>query len=206
MSKQVTLALIVARPGPLRNSLQALMTTMPQIEVLAETSDPSALLRMGAGMQPDVVLVDADLPKEQVWPALQHINEKWCQCRSIVLVGDSLQQQEAQAAGANVALINGIEPPRELFEVDRHRVIGLTLEHDRLVAYRRRRQLDLGVSAPTDCSDPKVILQDLEYSRQVFRTGRFATVDVTSKPIEESANEVVALVVRNAGRAHQEAD
>jgi regulator of PEP synthase PpsR (kinase-PPPase family) len=100
---------------------------------------------------------------------------------------------------ANVALINGIEPPRELFEVDRHRVIGLILEPDRLVAYRRRRQQDLGVSPPTDYSDPRVILQDLEYSRQVFRAGRFATVDVTSKPIEEIANEVVALVARNAG-------
>jgi DNA-binding NarL/FixJ family response regulator len=83
------------------------MTTMPQIEVLAETSDPSALLRMGAEMQPDIVLVDADLPKEQIWPALQHIKKEWCQCRSIVLVEDSQQQQEAQAAGANVALIKG---------------------------------------------------------------------------------------------------
>mgnify|MGYP001819001229 FL=1 len=104
---------------------------------------------------------------------------------------------------ANVALISGIEPPQELFEVDRHRVIGLTLEPDRLVAYRRRRQQDLGVSAPTDYSDPKVILQDLEYSRQVFRSGRFACVDVTSKPIEESANEVVALVAGNTGGTHK---
>ena len=86
MPKQVTLALIVARPGPLRNSLQALMTTIPQIEILAETSDPSALLRMGAKIQPDVVLLDASLPEEQVWPALRHIKEEWCHTRSIVLV------------------------------------------------------------------------------------------------------------------------
>jgi DNA-binding NarL/FixJ family response regulator len=107
MPKHVTLALIVASPGPLRNSLQALMTTMPQIEVLAETSDPSALLRMGAEMEPDVVLLDASLPEEGVWPALQHIGEQWCQCRSIVLVEDSQQQQEARAAGADVALLKG---------------------------------------------------------------------------------------------------
>jgi DNA-binding NarL/FixJ family response regulator len=107
MPKQVTLALIVARPGPLRNSLQALLTTMPEIEVLAETSDPAALLRMGAGIQPDVVLLDASLPEEQVWPALRQIKEEWSQTRSIVLVEDSQLQQEAQAAGANVALIKG---------------------------------------------------------------------------------------------------
>lgn len=106
---------------------------------------------------------------------------------------------------ANVALINGIEPPRELFETDRNRVVGLLLEPDQLVTARRRRQQNLGASAPTGYSDPKVILQDLEHSRKVFRTGRFACVDVTSKPIEESANEVIALVARNAGRVHQEA-
>lgn len=113
MPQQVTLALIVARPGPLRNSLQALMTTMPQIEVLAETSDPAALLRMGAGMQPDVVLLDADLPEEQVWAALRQIREEWSQTRSIVLTEDSQQQQAAQAAGADVALLKG-HPAAEL--------------------------------------------------------------------------------------------
>jgi DNA-binding NarL/FixJ family response regulator len=107
MPRQVTLALIVARPGPLRNSLQALMTTMPQIEVLAETSDPSALLRMGAEIQPDIVLLDADLPEDQVWATLRQIKEGWCQTRSIVLVEDSQQQQRAQAAGADAALIKG---------------------------------------------------------------------------------------------------
>ncbi len=107
MPKQVTLALIVARPGPLRNSLQALMTTMPQIEILAETSDPSALLRMGAGIQPDLVLLDADLPEDQVCAALVQIKEEWSQTRTIVLVKDAQQQQEIQAAGADVVLLKG---------------------------------------------------------------------------------------------------
>ena len=107
MSGQVTLALIVARPSPLRNSLQSLMTTIPQIEILAETSDPSALLRMGAGIQPDVVLLDASLPQEQVWAALRQIKEEWCHTRTIVLVEDSQQQQEIEAAGADVALLKG---------------------------------------------------------------------------------------------------
>ena len=107
MSKRVTLALVVARPGPLRNSLLALMTTMPQIEILAETSDPSALLRMGTEIQPHVVLLDADLPEEQVCAALRQINKEWSQTRSIVLVKDSQQQQTVQAAGADVALLKG---------------------------------------------------------------------------------------------------
>jgi DNA-binding NarL/FixJ family response regulator len=83
------------------------MTTLPQIEILAETSDPSALLRMGAEIQPHVLLLDANLAEEQVWPALRQIKEEWSQTRSIVLVEDSQQQQKAQAAGADVVLIKG---------------------------------------------------------------------------------------------------
>lgn len=107
MPKQVTLAVIVARPGPLRSSLRALMTTVPRIEILAETADPSALLRMGAEMRPNVVLLDASLPEEQVRAALRQIRAEWSQTRSIILVEDSHQQRKVRAAGADVALIKG---------------------------------------------------------------------------------------------------
>ena len=73
------------------------------------------------------------------------------------------------------------------------------LEPERLVSYRRQRQPQLGATASTTYSDPKEIFQDLEHARGVFRRGRFSTIDVTNKPIEESANEVVALVSRHIG-------
>ena len=107
MPEQVTLALIVAKPGPLRNSLQALMTTMPQIEIVAEANDPSALLRMGGRIQPDIVLLDASLPENEHWAALRQIQETWSQARTIVLVESSEQQLQAEQAGANVALLQG---------------------------------------------------------------------------------------------------
>lgn len=100
---------------------------------------------------------------------------------------------------ANVPLVKGVEPPPELFDVPRGRVIGLTLEPERLVSFRRNRQGSLGAGAPQAYSDPREVLQDIEHARAVFRKGRFATVDVTSKPIEESANEVVAAVARFGG-------
>jgi len=107
VTKQVSLALIVARPGPLRNSLQALMTNMPQIEIVAEADAPSALLRMGDTIQPDIVLIDASLPEQEVWAALQQIQSEWSQTHTIVLVEDSKQQQRAMEAGADVALLKG---------------------------------------------------------------------------------------------------
>jgi hypothetical protein len=104
---------------------------------------------------------------------------------------------------ANVPLVTDMDPPDELFQIDRRRVVGLTLEPERLVTYRRQRQPQLGATASTAYSDPKEIFRDLEHAREVFRRGRFSTVDVTNKPIEESANEVVALVSRNVDHASQ---
>ena len=124
MPEKVTLALIVAKPGPLRNSLQALLTTMPQIEIVAEANDSLALLRMGDRIQPDIVLLDASLPQHEVWAALKQIQEEWSQTRIIVLADDSRQQKQATEAGANVALLKGFPAAKlativEMFLQDR---------------------------------------------------------------------------------------
>ena len=95
---------------------------------------------------------------------------------------------------ANVPLINGVEPPNELFEIDRRRVVGLTLDPERLVAYRRTREKGMGSGPLISYSDLKLVARDLDFARQIFRRGRFASIDVSMKPIEESANEVVSWV------------
>jgi regulator of PEP synthase PpsR (kinase-PPPase family) len=95
---------------------------------------------------------------------------------------------------ANVPLIEGVEPPDELFEIDRRRVVGLTLDPDRLAVYRRTREKGLGSGPSISYSDPRRILRDLEFARRIVRRGRFASIDVSKKPIEESADEVVAWV------------
>jgi DNA-binding NarL/FixJ family response regulator len=108
----VTLSLIVAQPGPLRDSLQALLTTMPQIEIVAEANEPSALLRLSDRIQPDIVLLDASVSENDVWAALAQIRERWPQVRVIVLVESSLQQEQAEEAGADVALLKGFPAAR----------------------------------------------------------------------------------------------
>ena len=107
MRNPVTLALIVAKPGPLRDSLQALISTMPQIEVVAEASDPSALLPMSDRIRPDIVLVDASQSENEAWGALRDIHGRWPQARTIILVENSQQQRQALDVGADVALLKG---------------------------------------------------------------------------------------------------
>jgi len=107
MAEHPTLVHIVVRPGPLHNSLLALMSSLPQIEIVAEGKDMSTLLRMGTQMQPDLVLLETDLPGDGVQEALGQIKDEWSNTRTIVLVDNDAQQREAQKAGADVVLYKG---------------------------------------------------------------------------------------------------
>jgi regulator of PEP synthase PpsR (kinase-PPPase family) len=100
---------------------------------------------------------------------------------------------------ANVPLVKGLEAPRELFEVEAGKVVGLMIEPGPLVERRRRRQQHLGGAGLGAYAAPREVFEELEQAREVFQRGRFAVIDATLKPIEESASEVVAVVARRTG-------
>ena len=95
---------------------------------------------------------------------------------------------------ANIPLVKNVEPPQELFEVDRRRVVGLDIEPQQLLIYRQIRQKSLGVTGIY--TDLAVIYEELETARRLFQRSGFAIVDITDKPIEESADEVLTQVNR----------
>jgi len=97
---------------------------------------------------------------------------------------------------ANVPLIPDIPPPPELFQVDPRRVVGLTIQPAQLVAHRRWRQRRMGMAAASTYSNPAELYAELEAAEQMIRHSGFHVVDVTDKPMEESAEEVIALVTR----------
>jgi hypothetical protein len=97
---------------------------------------------------------------------------------------------------ANVPLVRELPPPPELFELDRRRVIGLSIEPGQLLAHRQQRQRRLGALGPSAYSDPEAIYEESEAARLVFARGRFSVIDVTDKPIETTADEVVERVTR----------
>jgi regulator of PEP synthase PpsR (kinase-PPPase family) len=97
---------------------------------------------------------------------------------------------------ANVPLLTDVPPPPELFQLDRRRVVGLTIDPGQLVAHRQQRQRRLGTPGDSAYTDPFKLYEEVEATRQLYRQKGFAVVDVTDKPIEESADEVIALVTR----------
>jgi hypothetical protein len=97
---------------------------------------------------------------------------------------------------ANVPLVKDIAPPRQLFEIDRRRVVGLTIDGDVLGHHRRWRNQAFNGTAGSTYTNPDDLDEELVWSRRIFRQGGFAIVNVTNKPIEETADQVIALISR----------
>jgi hypothetical protein len=107
---------------------------------------------------------------------------------------------------ANIPLVKNIKLPKELFEIDRRRVIGLTVDPEQIVARRRWRQRRMGVPLGDTYTELESLSDEISDSRRVFRRHGFAIVDLTDKPIEESADEVISLVTRWFKHASDEED
>lgn len=92
---------------------------------------------------------------------------------------------------ANVPITPPVPVHPELFKLDHHKVVGLTIEAGQLLYFRRKRQARLGVSGRSDYVDPQKVLAELETAREAFERGGFHIIDVTDKPIESSADEIL---------------
>jgi hypothetical protein len=97
---------------------------------------------------------------------------------------------------ANVPLVLELPPPPELFNLERGRVIGLYVEPGQLLFHRQKRQRRLGAPGPAAYTDPARIYEEVEAAQQVFKRGGFSVIDVTDKPVEISAEEVIELITR----------
>jgi regulator of PEP synthase PpsR (kinase-PPPase family) len=92
---------------------------------------------------------------------------------------------------ANFPIVPEISIPPELYQLISSRVIGLKIDLDRLLTFRRRRVGQLGIQAQSAYTDPARIEEELELAQSVFKKGGFFTIDVTDKSVEFSADEII---------------
>jgi hypothetical protein len=96
-----------------------------------------------------------------------------------------------------------VAAPRALFSLHRQRVIGLSMEPGQLLFYRRQRQSRLGARGLGAYTDPARVYEEVEAARNLCRRHGFTVLDVTDKPIEATADQIVELITRRFGsRAH----
>lgn len=100
---------------------------------------------------------------------------------------------------ANVPLVPGITPPEELFHVDRWRIIGLTMDADRLQIIRNQRVRGMGGFGNRDgYADLATIYDELDEVGQTMRELRCPVVNTTGVALEENASRIVDLVASRA--------
>lgn len=100
---------------------------------------------------------------------------------------------------ANVPIVPGLDLPDAFFKLDRQRVIGLTIEAGQLALLRQQRQRHLGVSELSEYTSPQKVFEEVEYAMDFFKRQGISTVDVTDKPIESSAEEIIRIITRRFG-------
>ncbi|MCF8045766.1 MAG: kinase/pyrophosphorylase [Desulfarculaceae bacterium] len=97
---------------------------------------------------------------------------------------------------ANVPYVPSIPMPDTLSGIDKRRIIGLDINADQLMAHRKMRQQDLGTSDFYSYSSKEGIKNEIAEVRRYFVTNGFSMIDVSNKPIESSAEEIIEMITR----------
>ncbi|MGB9339913.1 MAG: pyruvate, water dikinase regulatory protein [Polyangiales bacterium] len=101
---------------------------------------------------------------------------------------------------ANVPLVLGVDPPKELYQLPGVRVVGLTIDVDQLMYIRQQRLQQLGMPPDANYGLRDHVKAELEYAHGILRNNPdWMVVDVTNCAIEETATIILeALKTREA--------
>jgi len=108
----------------------------------------------------------------------------------------SMYLAHKQIKVANVPLVPEIQPPEELFRLDRTKVVGLTISPNQLYEIRKERLLSLGLHHQSAYASLERILEELEYAEGIMKKIGCPIFDVTNKAVEETAGKLLELIRR----------
>jgi hypothetical protein len=100
---------------------------------------------------------------------------------------------------ANVPLVKGIEPPDDLFRVDSAKIVGLTIDAQRLSEIREERIR--WMRGDRKYASLVEIYEELDYAGQVHRRLGCPVIEVSELSIEEIALRIVRLVEQRTAEA-----
>jgi regulator of PEP synthase PpsR (kinase-PPPase family) len=100
---------------------------------------------------------------------------------------------------ANVPLVKGVEPPKELFSIDRSKIVGLTIDAKRLSEIREERIR--WMRGDRKYASLVEIYEELDYAAQVHRRLGCPVIEVSELSIEEIAHRIIRSVEDRAAAA-----
>ena len=99
----------------------------------------------------------------------------------------------------NIPLVPEVGVPDELFEVDKKKIFGLTIDPLQLIEIRKRR-LDKfhRISSNIEYASDARILEEFEFSDRIMRRVGCKKIDVTQRAIEDTALIIIEAIGRNS--------
>ena len=94
---------------------------------------------------------------------------------------------------ANVPVVRGIDLPPELFETDPTKIVGLTIDAERLLDIRTARGRSMGAPRKR-YAELEVIYSELEEAAGLHRRLGCPVIDVSDLSVEETAMRIIRLV------------
>lgn len=107
---------------------------------------------------------------------------------------------------ANVPLVPEIPIPKEVFEINPKKIIGLTNTPEKLNIIRQERLKALGLSSNASYANLDRILQELDYSEKVMKRVGCPVIDVSNKAIEETAGIIMDIMKENGLKVYKDGD
>jgi regulator of PEP synthase PpsR (kinase-PPPase family) len=103
---------------------------------------------------------------------------------------------------ANVPVVKGIKPPPELFEIDQTKVVGLTIDPNRLAEIRRARVRAMGAPGRNrQYAELAEIYEELEQAGKLHRRLGCPVIDISELSIEETAHRILRVVEERRNEA-----
>ena len=102
--------LIVDDSPQVRQELRTLLTLAGDIEIVGEAADGLEAIRLVEALQPEVVLMDLEMPVMDGYEAARQIKSRWPACRVVALTvhGYEAARQKASQSGVDVFLVKGV--------------------------------------------------------------------------------------------------
>jgi len=102
--------LIVDDSPQVRQELRTLLTLAGDIEIVGEAADGLEAIRLAEALQPEVILMDLEMPVMDGYEAARQIKSRWPACRVVALTvhGYEAARQKASQAGVDVFLVKGV--------------------------------------------------------------------------------------------------
>ncbi len=119
MTNPLTTILIVARPSRIRDSLRALLKTLPQVELIEQVDDTTSALRALVSSHPALVLLGADLSEIDIFIISEQVKTDRSQSYCVALVDTGERQVLAAASGADQVLLTSMPVIEFLAAVER---------------------------------------------------------------------------------------